>query len=489
VSGTEAARESLEARLARLERERTEADDRYNGALTALDRALAKLPEFPHPPPAYDSSKLPELNAGFNIIPDGPPVIDSSWKGRLRGFVWRLIGPPLEAQRHFNAALVEHLNRNVAAHVEAERAIATAIALVREQVEALVRFEVHLIQYLQTITLFVDTRDRAAAANGHVLNAALSALSDDWLKRWESLAAREARLSGRADAVVASLDDLRQTTAMAQQTAVSLKREVERALTRFERAMPSGFASEFPVEAPPAGRAASDLDAFKYVAFENAFRGDPAEISRRLRAYLPLFAGHRDIVDLGCGRGEFLDLLRSEGVSGRGIDVNAAMVEETRARGLEAEVADALGYLRSLPDQSVGGVFAAQVVEHLEPGYLSSVIEEAGRVIRPGGLIVLETINPTSWVAFFESYIRDLTHVRPLHPDTLKFLLQVSGFSDVRVQYSSPVDPLARLQRVPPAAPAADAALADLVATVNDNIERLNARLFGDQDYAVIGRR
>jgi SAM-dependent methyltransferase len=475
--------------LARLERERTEADDRYNQALTALDRALAKLPEFPHPPPAYDPSKLPELNAGFDIIPGGPPAIDTSWKGRLRGFVWRLIGPPLEAQRHFNATLVEHLNRNVGAHEEAERAIATSIALLREQIEGLVRFQIHLIQYLQTITLYVDSRDRSAAAGSHVLNAALSALSDDWLKRWESLAAREARLVGRADAVVSSLDELRQATSMAQQTAVSLKREVERALSRFEQTMPSGFASEFPVDAPAAPRDKADLDAFKYLAFENAFRGDPAEISRRLAAYVPLFAGRADVVDLGCGRGEFLDLLRAQGISGRGIDVNAAMVEETRARQLDAEVADALGYLRSLPDQSIGGVFAAQVVEHLEPGYLSSVIEEAGRVIRPGGLIVLETINPTSWVAFFESYIRDLTHVRPLHPDTLKFLLQVSGFADVRVQYSSPVDPLARLQKVPPTGGSGDTALAEVTAVVNDNVERLNTRLFGAQDYAVIGTK
>ena len=223
------------------------------------------------------------------------------------------------------------------------------------------------------------------------------------------------------------------------------------------------------------------------MAFENAFSGDHREISRRLAAYVPLFAGQSDVIDLGCGRGEFLDLLRQQGISGRGVDVNAAMVEETRARQLTAEVGDALSYLKALPDASIGGVFAAQVVEHLDPGYLAAVIDEANRTMRPGGVIVFETINPTSWVAFFESYIRDLTHVRPLHPDTLRFLLQVSGFRDVRVQYSSPVDPLARLQRVPPAEGGSDTAVAELIGTVNDNTERLNARLFGDQDFAVIG--
>jgi SAM-dependent methyltransferase len=484
--------ETLDARLARLERERAAADASYNDALSALDRSIAPRPEFPHPPPAYDPSKLAELNAGFELLPDGPPAVGGSIKGRLRAFVWRLIGPPLDRQRHFNAVLVDHLNRNVKAHEEAERAMATSIALIREQTDHLIRFQAHLIQYLQTITLYVDTRDRSAAAGGEIVNAALSAITDEWLKRWESLGAREARLTSRADAVLASLADLRATSALAQQTAVSLKREVERAVAAITSApVHDGGGHGDGGQVAPAAAAArvADLDAFKYLGFENAFRGDPAEIRRRLEAYLPLFAGRHDVLDLGCGRGEFLDLLRSQGISGRGIDINAAMVEETRARGLSADVADALSYLRAQGDASVGGVFAAQVVEHLEPAYLAALLEEAARVICPGGIIVLETINPTSWVAFFESYIRDLTHVRPLHPETLQFLLRVSGFGDVQIRFSSPVDPLARLQTLSPPAASADDALADLVATLNDNTARLNARLFGDQDYAVVGMK
>lgn len=176
--------ESLAAHLARLERERVEADARYNAALTALDRAVTERPAFPHPPPPYDAAKLEDLNNGWRILAGGPPAVDRSLKGRLRGFIWRLVGPSLEAQQHFNATLVEHLNRNVKAHEESEKAIATSIALVRDQVEALIRFETHLIQYLQTMTLYVDTRDRSAGGGAEVLNAGLGAITDEWMKRW-----------------------------------------------------------------------------------------------------------------------------------------------------------------------------------------------------------------------------------------------------------------------------------------------------------------
>ena len=104
-------------------------------------------------------------------------------------------------------------------------------------------------------------------------------------------------------------------------------------------------------------------------------------------------------------------------------------------------------------------------------------------------MIVLETINPTCWVAFFESYIRDLTHVRPLHPDTLQYLLRVSGFQHVDVQYESPIPEAARLQLVsgPPSGHPSD--LTVLIDTFNENVAKLNGRMFTYQDYAAIGRK
>lgn len=469
------AEERLDAFITRLERERQEADRLYNEALTRVDQAQAALPEMPHAPPAYDESQLPAINEHWDVLRAGPPAMDRSLKGRLRGFVWRLVGPPLETQRRFNAAVVDHLNRNVTAHREAARAASSTIETLRQHVESLLRFQAQLIAYLQTLTLFVDTRDRAMGGQTHVVNAGLAAISDDWLKRWESLAVREQRFAAR----VADLDDLRVTASLAQQTALTLKREVERLLAHADR---------LPASAAPPVVARPDLDSFKYLGFEDAFRGSPDEIRARLVSYLPHFDGREDVLDIGCGRGEFLELLGERGIRARGLDLNHEMAEASRARGLDVVEADALGYLQSLPDGSLGGVFAAQVVEHLEPGYLMRALETMLHKVRPGGVVILETINPACWVAFFESYIRDLTHVRPLHPETLQYLLRASGFREVEIEYRSPIPDAERLQPVL-AGPGLSPELADFVETLNSNVEKLNGRLYTHMDYAAIAHR
>ena len=479
--------ERLQDLLARLEEERADADQRYNDALTALDRSLAAPAPMPDPPPPYDTAKLTAVNERWDILPSGAPAVDGSLKGRLRGFIWRLVGPALETQREFNAALVDHLNRNVAAHVEAEKASATTIAVLRQQADALARFQAFLIQYLQTLTLYVDTKDRAVAGQAQVVNAGVSAITDDWLKRWESLGAREQRFRAHA----ASVDDLRATVAIAQQTALTVKREVERWTGTTGTTGTAGTTVRQVRRVRRVRRYGTrlDLDSFKYLGFEDAFRGSPEEIRARLASYLPIFEGRRDVLDIGCGRGEFLELLKQRGITARGLDLNHEMVETSRARGLDVTEGDALSYLESLEDASLGGIFAAQVVEHLDPRYLMRLLETAGHKIRPGGVIVLETINPACWVAFFESFLRDVTHVWPLHPETLQYLVRASGFARVDVEYRSPVAEAARLQTVP--APSGDVAPASRIWSrrFNENVAKLNARLFTYQDYAAIGTK
>ena len=154
------------------------------------------------------------------------------------------------------------------------------------------------------------------------------------------------------------------------------------------------------------------------------------------------------MLDIGCGRGEFLDMLRERGISARGVDLNPEMAAICRDRGLDATAGDALSYLLAQPDGSLGGLFAAQVVEHLEPDYLLRLLDAAYHKLRPGSKIVLETINPACWYAFFASYIRDITHVQPLHPDTLRYLLVASGFQRVDIRYSAPVPDESKLQPV-----------------------------------------
>jgi O-antigen chain-terminating methyltransferase len=203
------------------------------------------------------------------------------------------------------------------------------------------------------------------------------------------------------------------------------------------------------------------------------------------------------VLDIGCGRGEFLDLLREHGVSARGVDLNDEMAALCRERGLQAVAGDALQYLEAQPDGSLGGLFAAQVVEHLEPGYLMRLLETAYHKLRPGSKIVLETINPACWYAFFSSYIRDITHVRPLHPDTLQYLLVASGFQRVEIQYSAPFPDESKLQPLSVGASAGESGTAEtqaapageVAAVFNENVRKLNSLLFTYLDYAAVGER
>ena len=290
---------------------------------------------------------------------------------------------------------------------------------------------------------------------------------DDVRRFEEALAARERRMEALIDAIRTEHAEIRTSIGVLQQATHNLAKSGSDPHTRIDSTSSS-----------------VETLSHKYVGFEDAFRGSTEDIARQLRDYVSIFAGASDVLDIGCGRGEFLALLREGGVSARGIDLNDAMVAVCREKGFEAKKADALSYLRSLPAGSLGGLFAAQVVEHLEPAYLTRLLEAAFDVLRPGAPIVLETINPACWFAFFESYIRDITHVQPLHPDTLKFLLIASGFQQIEIRYRAPYPEHEKLQPLP-----ASPALGDSVDTLNANVEKINRLLFTHLDYAAIGRR
>ena len=473
--------------ITRLKQAREAADRAYNDALTLVDRALAPRPELPGAPRAFDQRQLHPVNEAWRVAPTREQFIGNGWTRRLRASIWGLIGPIVERQQHFNGVLVDHLNRSAAAEVEGQQALAAVIAALGEHTAALEAFQSRLIQYLQQITPFVDTKDYEVAGLSRAMMSALDGLSDEVRKRAEAAVAREQRYTGQ-------VDELRTTVGQVQHGLLAVRRQLERLASD---GAPSDDAA--PGDAPPAAGAPSKaaldaaVDAYAYVGFENLYRGSRDEIRSRLAEYLTLFDGASDVLDVGCGRGEFLDLLREREIAARGVDVNAEMVEECRSRGLDASAGDALAYLDALEDDSLGGLFAAQVVEHLQPDYLVRLLNVAGRKLRPDARIVLETINPRCWFAFFDGYIRDITHVRPLHPDTLTYLLGASGFQRTTVRYLSPYPEDGKLQRIALpdglGAEAADGALAAGLETFNDNVDTLNNLLFTHLDYAAIGER
>jgi 2-polyprenyl-3-methyl-5-hydroxy-6-metoxy-1,4-benzoquinol methylase len=173
-------------------------------------------------------------------------------------------------------------------------------------------------------------------------------------------------------------------------------------------------------------------------AFADAFRGDPADIKRRQAIYLDVFQpGHR-VLDLGCGRGEFLELLREHGVDATGVERSAALVESCRARGLSVVHSDIAGYLATIPDASVDGIVMLQVVEHLAPRRLVDLIGLCGARLRPEGVVVAETVN-THCVTALQSFYLDPTHVRPVPPLLLRFMFEQGGFTVPTLRFSAPV--------------------------------------------------
>ena len=449
----------IDDRRARLAQERADADALYNARLTSVDQALPGVVAVPTPP-AVDQSKLEAINTAWRILPEGAPLVDpadTSVKGRLRAFIWRLVGPPLTAQQHFNAALVDHLNRSAATERHLQAALTATADQLRVHAQSQRQFEEALVHLLQSVTAFVDTRDRHMG--------------------------------------VLVQDDVSPQVTAVRQAVLALKRDLDtrdagRSEAEGERTLHPALGTAAP--APSTQHQA--LSTALYVGFEDRFRGSQADIRARVTDYVALFAGATNVLDVGCGRGEVLELFREAGIPAKGIDLNPSMIEVCRGRGLEATMADAVGYLDAQADASVGGLLAIQVVEHLEAAYLSRFLELAFHKLAPGATMVLETINPTCWVAFFESYIRDMSHRWPLHPDTLQFIVEAHGFSQVGVQFRSPVTDTGRLSRVSlpahaPADPAVGAVLASLVDTVNAHADQLNGRMFSYMDYAVIARR
>lgn len=175
------------------------------------------------------------------------------------------------------------------------------------------------------------------------------------------------------------------------------------------------------------------LDAM-YMVFEDRFRGTRTEIKRRLEVYLPLIDAMKQgkatvsILDVGCGRGEWLELLREKGCSARGIDINRMALQQCREYGLDVAEADVLAYLQGLTRGSLDVITGFHIAEHLPFRTLVAMLDEVLAVLRPGGLIVLETPNPANILVSAYDFYRDPGHTRPLHPDTLHFLAESRGF-------------------------------------------------------------
>jgi len=288
-----------------------------------------------------------------------------------------------------------------------------------------------------------------------------------------------------SDEMQVRLNSLRQDFKAALDTESASRKELGNEVMlqglRLSRALDSAgmfsTGSELQGHPPVAGvdRNSNALDAF-YAALEERFRGDVSEVKRRLSIYLPYLriAGigsrERSVLDVGCGRGEWLEVLGEEGIAAAGVDLNLHVVGECRGRGLDVAENDAITELSSRPDKSVGAVTGFHIVEHLPLESIIRLIDESFRVLDPGGLLIFETPNPENIQVGACNFYLDPTHRNPIPPPVLKFFLESRGFEQVEVLRLNP-------------------SIAEPVDGDSDLVQRFNKLFYGPMDYAVIGRR
>jgi SAM-dependent methyltransferase len=297
------------------------------------------------------------------------------------------------------------------------------------------------------------------------------------LMRWyvEPLAADQRVFNDSLLKLVDALSERADESTAAREQTERLVRELEERLARLERrgaGTAAGVTAPAPapavtVAAQPAASALPD-----YFAFESRMRGSVESIRERQRLYVDDLREAAPILDIGCGRGELVALLREAGVDARGIDADADMVAYAKGEGLDVEQADLVEHLDGLEDGSLGGIFMGQVVEHLPAGTLVQALRLAAAKLRPGGLLIAETINPLSPIAL-RNYYADLTHAQPLVPETLELLARQSGFAQTEIRFLN--EPADRLTE--PDDP-----------VIAANVRRLNELLFAPLDYALVAR-
>lgn len=333
------------------------------------------------------------------------------------------------------------------------------------------RLEQQLIQLNSVLQAFGKRVD-AAAARAHALEQPIQQVQHD-IAQLKTREIQEPNL----DPLIERLDVLeRKVEAVAELPAhwsALLQHQFDTIKVRLLRAERerASLAEREPQPAPPTAPqpATAPRPPFDYFMFEHHYRGTVASVKERQSNYVELFRSCEHVLDLGCGRGEFLQLLAENHIAATGVDASADMAGFARDQSLNVVHADLFEYLRNKNDEPVGGIFSAQVVEHLTPEQIREMLFLCAHQTRPGGIIVIETVNPHCPFALGNFWL-DPTHVRPVPPQLLGFMLAEAGFQVESFRFSAPV----RGSIVEPTL--------DITSEWSDSVSAY-------QDYAVIARR
>jgi SAM-dependent methyltransferase len=426
----------------------------------------------------------------------------------IKQILRKLLTPILERQAGYNAAsacAIESLEHHIHQEVATVRELLASQSRELSETESRLRMGLtaqsrEILTVREALSAQVEALRNEVIATESRLRTGLTAQSQEILTVRETLSAQVEALrdeviatQSRLQAVKLRLQDdvadqARALQAMRESSEAGSLRasRAERTLRRILYVLNADQRPDQKAAAKVGGEKlaipVSELEpGFDYAGFEERFRGGEVEIKERQRRYVEYFKGREHVIDIGCGRGEFLELLREHGIRARGVDLDLDMVLLCRDKGLDVVREDVFAHLDALGDDSIHGVFAAQLIEHFPPLRTIDLVRLCHRKLAPGGVLLVETPNPTCLMVFATSFYMDLSHFQPLHPEAIKFLFEAVGFHQVELTFSSPVNPSMRI-------PALHAAAGNFE-QFNQGIDRLNSLLFGFQDYAVIGHK
>jgi O-antigen chain-terminating methyltransferase len=406
-------------------------------------------------------------------MPPGPPTLRARVGAVLVRLVQRSIFWFTQQVQDFQKATADRIKE----HADLLRGQRSELTELRERVGELDQTTKHLSEALSQLATAVaesSLRVHQIVEEGGKTSNAVNELGHKLdtvtksIETGQSAALRVDRLAAAIREVERFARQTRTELSLQQrQTSIALERAQRRASTPTESEIASGLE-----------RRCDPIQDSLYLQFENLFRGAREEIKDRFSVYLPILkerglgVAESPVLDLGCGRGEWLELLRDQGLTATGVDANSAMIAECEKYGLPAQLHDLIVHLRTLHDGSVGVVTSFHVIEHLDFPSLMSMIDEIIRILKPGGAVILETPNPSNLLVSSQTFYLDPTHRNPLPASLVKFLLEARGLCEIEVL---PLHPYPTSHHLPEDGHPAT--------------QLLNNLLYGCQDYAVIGRK
>lgn len=411
--------------------------------------------------------------AAIGMVNPRPPGLVNDAIQAVKRNLARSLNWMVREQVDFNHAAVECVQATMNALNESNRVLAALAAEVekaKSEAEGLCEVRAQWLEWRRDWELRLSQAEVRLLRGVGELSTAYEHHTRDLALRFEKSQERSAAEQHAAFAAEAarSAGELEKSL---RGDFANVRREYEAMIHQELRVLRQRFAVAAPAALPSlAGAAAASVaPQFDYTRFADRFRGSEDYVREKQRLYAPYFAGRRNVLDIGCGRGEFLDVAKECGAAACGIDLDGESVEYCRRKGHAAEVADLFEYLAALPDGSLDGIFSSQVIEHLAPERLPEMIRLCAAKLGRDGLIALETPNPECLAIFATHFYIDPTHTRPVPPSLTAFYLEEAGFGGLEIRRLSPaVETMPSLASLP---------------------DDFRNAFFGGLDYAAIARK